>query len=207
MRYVATPHSLHQKLEALILLLPLGLVELTAQPVGKERLIALIGEVEAAMIGVEEVGPAEAGIGTEISIPLAFQYPDMNRIVGIGLGDGTIWGLSLPQKHHREPKVGKHGPKLAHIPRLRNTIDRNSLNSDAELHVLDLFVAGVGVEVVGRAPVELVALAQFATDHQAECHRAQARGDPADGAQNRRFLDLGNRVGDGFRGACCDRLG
>jgi hypothetical protein len=52
---------------------------------------------------------------------------------------------------------------------------------DAEAEVYVLLVAGVGVEVVGGAAVELVALAEFAADEEAESYGTEAGRDPADG--------------------------
>jgi hypothetical protein len=56
---------------------------------------------------------------------------------------------------------------------------RNALDAEAEVYVL--LVAGVSVEVVRGAAVELVALAEFASDEQAESYRSEAGGDPAYG--------------------------
>ena len=53
--------------------------------------------------------------------------------------------------------------------------------SDSQAEVYVLFVAGVGVEVVGCAAVELVTLAEFASDEQAESYRSEAGRDPAYG--------------------------
>lgn len=58
---------------------------------------------------------------------------------------------------------------------------RGSLDAEAEVYVL--LVAGVGVGVVGGAVVELVTLAEFATDEEAECDRAETGGDPAYGLE------------------------
>jgi hypothetical protein len=53
----------------------------------------------------------------------------------------------------------------------------------------------MGVEIVGRAAVELVALAEFASDEQAESYRAEAGGDPAHGFdEGRLLLVLGFRL-------------
>jgi hypothetical protein len=51
------------------------------------------------------------------------------------------------------------------------------LDTEAEVYVL--FVAGVGVEVVRSATIELIALAKFASDEEAESYCAEAGGDPA----------------------------
>src|SRR5579863_7789474 len=73
------------------------------------------------------------------------------------------------------------------------------LDAYAELHVLH-FVAGVGVEVVWGAPVELVALAKFAANHQADRDSSEAGGKPANGAQDGRlrrlFFDRSTCIGD-----------
>src|SRR5271163_3470019 len=61
-----------------------------------------------------------------------------------------------------------------------------SLNAETEVYVL--FVAGVGVEVVGGAVVEAIALAEFASDEEAESYSAEAGGDPADGLDEGRFF-------------------
>jgi len=45
---------------------------------------------------------------------------------------------------------------------------------DAQAYVQILLVAGVGVEVVGGAAVELVALAEFATDEEADRDGSEA---------------------------------
>ena len=60
---------------------------------------------------------------------------------------------------------------------------RQRLDLDAEAEVDVLLVAGVSVGVVGSAVVELVALAEFATDEEAKCDRAQTGGDPAYGLE------------------------
>jgi hypothetical protein len=58
-------------------------------------------------------------------------------------------------------------------------VKRVGLDAEGEVYVL--LVAGVGVEVVGGAAVELVALAEFAADEEAESDRTEAGGDPAYG--------------------------
>ena len=60
------------------------------------------------------------------------------------------------------------------------------LDSEAEVDVL--LVAGVGVGVVGGAVVELVALAEFAADEEAESYGAEAGGDPAYGLDEGGFF-------------------
>lgn len=57
-----------------------------------------------------------------------------------------------------------------------------SLYADTAIDVGQL-VAGVGVQIVGRAPVELVTLADLAANDQPERHRSERRRDPADGLQ------------------------
>jgi hypothetical protein len=52
---------------------------------------------------------------------------------------------------------------------------------DAETKIYVLLVTGVGVEVVGGPAVELVTLAEFPSDEQAESYRSKAGGDPAYG--------------------------
>jgi hypothetical protein len=59
---------------------------------------------------------------------------------------------------------------------------------DAEAEVYVLLVAGVGVGVVGGTAVELVALAQFASDEEAESYGAEAGGDPAYGLEESGFF-------------------
>src|ERR1700733_436536 len=60
--------------------------------------------------------------------------------------------------------------------------DRWELDSEAEVYVL--FVAFVGVEVVGGAAVELVALAEFAAYEEAESYGSESGGDPAEGLEH-----------------------
>ena len=52
---------------------------------------------------------------------------------------------------------------------------------DAEAEIYILLVAGVGVEIVGGAAVELVALAQLAADEQAQGDGSESGRNPADG--------------------------
>ena len=59
---------------------------------------------------------------------------------------------------------------------------------DAEAEVYILLVAGVGVEVVGGATVELVTLTHLAANEEAEGYGAQAGGDPAYGLDEGRFV-------------------
>jgi hypothetical protein len=59
---------------------------------------------------------------------------------------------------------------------------------DAETEIYVLLVAGVGVEVVGGAAVELVALAEFASDEQAESYGSETGGDPAYGFDEGSFF-------------------
>ena len=54
-----------------------------------------------------------------------------------------------------------------------------SLDADAELDVREL-VAGVGVEVVRGAAIELVALTDLAPDDEAEGNGSERRGDPTE---------------------------
>ena len=61
---------------------------------------------------------------------------------------------------------------------------------DAEAEVYVLLVAGVGVEIVGGAVVEAVALAEFASDEEAESYGAEASGDPTNGLDEGRFFFL-----------------
>jgi hypothetical protein len=56
-----------------------------------------------------------------------------------------------------------------------------SFGLDAEAEVYVLLVTGVGVEIVGGTAVELIALAEFASDEEAESHRTETGGDPAYG--------------------------
>src|SRR5580704_1595558 len=61
------------------------------------------------------------------------------------------------------------------------------LGAEAEVYVL--LVAGVGVGVVRGPAVELVAVAEFASDEEAESYGSEAGGDPAYGFdQGRLFL-------------------
>jgi hypothetical protein len=60
------------------------------------------------------------------------------------------------------------------------------LDTEAEVDVL--FIAGVGVEVVRSAAIELVPLAEFASNEQAESYRAEAGRDPAYSLDEGRFL-------------------
>src|SRR5271154_5208512 len=59
---------------------------------------------------------------------------------------------------------------------------------DAETEVYVLFIAGVGIEVVGGPAVELVTLAEFASDEKAESDRSEAGRDPAYGLNKGRLL-------------------
>jgi len=70
------------------------------------------------------------------------------------------------------------------------------VESDSQAEVYVLFIARVGVEVVGGAAIELVALAEFASDEQAESYRSEAGGDPAHGLDEGRlfFLRFGSRL-------------
>jgi hypothetical protein len=65
----------------------------------------------------------------------------------------------------------------------------------------------VGVGVVGGAAIELVALAQFASDEETDGYGAETGGDPADGFDEGRIFLLcvivlllreGKRAADGF---------
>ena len=64
--------------------------------------------------------------------------------------------------------------------------EQKGLRAEAEVYVL--FIAGVGVGVVGRAAIELVALTDFAADEETQCDGAEACGDPADGLDEGRFF-------------------
>ncbi len=57
------------------------------------------------------------------------------------------------------------------------------LDADSALYVVDL-VAGVGEGVVGCAAAELVALAEFASDDDAECQSGDSCGNEADVAEH-----------------------
>ena len=74
-----------------------------------------------------------------------------------------------------------------------------------------LLVAGVGVEIVGGAAVELAALAQLASDEKAKCYCAQTRRDPADGLDEGRLFWLfgkrGRSGGHGFFGFIVEDVG
>src|ERR1700722_3151293 len=59
---------------------------------------------------------------------------------------------------------------------------------DAEAEVYVLLVAGVGVDVVGGAAVELVALTHLAANEETERDRAETGRDPADGLDEGRFV-------------------
>src|SRR5476649_1193116 len=72
------------------------------------------------------------------------------------------------------------------------------LDADAKLYLL--LVAGVRVEVVRGAPLELVALADLAADHQADGHRADPGRDPGRGAQKAVALFLFDRFDDDGHG-------
>jgi hypothetical protein len=63
---------------------------------------------------------------------------------------------------------------------------RDGLDAEAYLYVG--FVACVGVEVVGGAAVELIALAKLAADEETECDCAEACGYPSDGLDEGRFF-------------------
>ena len=78
---------------------------------------------------------------------------------------------------------------------------------DAEAYFYVFFVAGVGVEVVWGAAVELVALADLAADEETEGDCAQACGDPADGLdEGRLFVFLTFRKWQRFYGVGRDIL-
>jgi hypothetical protein len=59
---------------------------------------------------------------------------------------------------------------------------------DAEAEVYVLLIARVCVEVVRGATIELVALTEFTSDEEAESYCPEARGDPAYGFDEGRFL-------------------
>ena len=79
---------------------------------------------------------------------------------------------------------------------------RVALDAQAEVYVL--LVAGVGVEVVGGAAVELVALAEFAAYEEAEGYGSESGGDPAEGLEDGGLFVLvlvgGHGGGFGFDG-------
>lgn len=72
------------------------------------------------------------------------------------------------------------------LARTWGVTSRKGLRAEAEVYVL--FIAGVGVGIVGRAAIELVALTDFATDKETQCDGAEACGDPADGLDEGRFF-------------------
>lgn len=59
---------------------------------------------------------------------------------------------------------------------------------DAEAEVYVFLIAGVGVEVIGRPVVELVAQPKFAAYKQAQSHGSKTGRDPADRLDEGRFL-------------------
>jgi len=63
---------------------------------------------------------------------------------------------------------------------------RDGLDAEAYLYVG--FVAGVGVEVVGGASVELIALADLAADEETECDCSETCGYPSYGFDEGRFF-------------------
>lgn len=65
-------------------------------------------------------------------------------------------------------------------------IRQEKLDAEAEVYVF--LVAGVGVEVVGRAVAELIAESEFPAYEEAQSYGAEAGGDPADGLEEGRFL-------------------
>ena len=77
---------------------------------------------------------------------------------------------------------------------------RNGLDADAEFDVV-VVVAGVGVEVVGSAALELVAATEFTAGDEAEAECAGAGGDPAEGDEEGVRLRLagGKRLGEDGR--------
>jgi hypothetical protein len=56
---------------------------------------------------------------------------------------------------------------------------RTELDTEAEVYAL--FIAGMGVKVVGGAVVEFVPEAKFAANEEAQSNGAEAGGDPAEG--------------------------
>jgi hypothetical protein len=80
---------------------------------------------------------------------------------------------------------------------------REGLDAQAEIYVF--FVAGVGVDVVGGAAVELVALAHLATDEEAKSYRAETGGDPANGLDEGRFVVVLKLFLSGERQGCGNR--
>ena len=66
---------------------------------------------------------------------------------------------------------------------------------DAETEIYILLVAGVSVKIIRCAAVEVIALAKFPADEQAQGDRAEARGNPANGLNQRGFdFGRGGRV-------------
>jgi hypothetical protein len=72
------------------------------------------------------------------------------------------------------------------------------LNTDAEVYAL--FIAGMGVKVVGGAVVELIAKAKFAAYEEAQSHGAETGRDPPDGFKKRRFPLIREEVFSGRDG-------
>lgn len=71
-------------------------------------------------------------------------------------------------------------------------------NLDADTEVDVLLIAGMGVEVIGGTPVELVPLAEFAPDDKTNGQHADASRNPAYGLEQGRFL-AGEMIGDCVR--------
>ena len=71
------------------------------------------------------------------------------------------------------------------IPATVSACSRFDWGLDTEAEVYVLLVAGVRIEVVGSAAVELIALADFAAHEEPERDGSQTSGDPADGPQKR----------------------
>src|ERR1700728_1193441 len=69
---------------------------------------------------------------------------------------------------------GHHGRLPVRVPR--------GLDPDAEFYVLRL-VARMGIEIIGRAAIELIALPDLAPDDDTQGHRGDASRYPADVAE------------------------
>jgi hypothetical protein len=64
------------------------------------------------------------------------------------------------------------------------------LDADAEIYILNL-IAGVGIEVIRGAAVELIPVTDFTADDDAESKSRNSRRYPANGAQQMGFLTTG----------------
>src|SRR5258705_7144859 len=99
-----------------------------------------------------------------------------------GRGDNTINGLGT--KIH----CGFFSKSRFFIPDRHLGVPGRASESDAEAEVYVLLVTGVGVEIVGSATVELVALPEFASDKEAESYCSEAGRDPAYGFDEGAFF-------------------